>query len=115
MTVTSATIGLPVSDLQEAEAWYRRVFELTAPSVEPAPGVLEIMLGPIEIQLSEEPTDRSGAQLVLRLGVEDAPADYRRLSDLGLPLGPLEHVDGAVDYFDFADPDGNRLSLYSLA
>ena len=115
MTVTSATIGLPVSDLQTAEKWYRRVFELTVPSVEPAPGVLEIVLGPIELQLSEEPTARSGAQLILRLGVDDAPAEYRRLTDLGLSLGPLEHVEGAVDYFDFTDPDGNSLSLYSLA
>ncbi|WP_162942724.1 VOC family protein [Cryobacterium soli] len=115
MTVTSATIGLPVSDLQEAEKWYRRVFELTSPSVEPAPGVVEFVLGPIELQLSEESTERSGAQLVLRLGVDDAPAEYRRLTELGLSLGPLEHVEGAVDYFDFTDPDGNPLSLYSLA
>jgi hypothetical protein len=28
--------------------------------------------------------------------------------------GPLEHVPGAVDYFDFADLDGNQLSVYSL-
>ena len=115
MTVTSATIGLPVSDLQEAEKWYRRVFELTSPSVEPAPEVVEFVLGPIELQLSEESTERSGAQLVLRLGVDDAPAEYRRLTELGLSLGPLEHVEGAVDYFDFTDPDGNPLSLYSLA
>jgi lactoylglutathione lyase len=115
MTVTSATIGLPVSDLQQAEEWYRRVFELTAPTVEPAPGVIEIALGPIELQLSEEPTERSGAQVTLRLGVDDAPAEYRRLTELGLRLGPLEHVDGVVDYFDFTDPDGNSLSLYSLA
>jgi len=114
MKVTSATVGLPVRDLAAAEAWYRRVFELTAPAVEPAPGVVEIVLGPIDLQFSEEPPERTGAQVTLRLGVEDASADYERLTGLGLALGPLEHVPGVVDYFDFVDPDGNALSLYSL-
>ncbi|WP_130176167.1 VOC family protein [Cryobacterium sp. SO1] len=114
MKVTSATIGLPVRDLAAAEAWYRRVFELTVPAVEPAPGVIEIVLGPIDLQLSEEPPGRTGAQVILRLGVPDASAEYRRLTGLGLTLGPLEHVPGVVDYVDFVDPDGNALSLYSL-
>jgi predicted enzyme related to lactoylglutathione lyase len=52
--------------------------------------------------------------VTLRLGVENASADYERLTGLGLVLGPLEHVPGVVDYFDFTDPDGNALSMYSL-
>jgi len=114
MKVTTATIGLPVRDLTAAETWYRQVFEISAPAVEPAPGVRELEVGPIELQLSEEPSERSGAQVVLRLGVPNASAEYERLTGLGLTLGPLEHVPGVVDYFDFTDPDGNTLSLYSL-
>lgn len=114
MKVTTATVGLPVRELTTAETWYRRVFELTGPAVEPAPGVVELELGPIELQLSEEPSERSGAQVTLRLGVPNASAEYERLTGLGLTLGPLEHVPGVVDYFDFTDPDGNALSLYSL-
>lgn len=114
MKVTSATVGLPVRELRAAENWYRRVFEVTSPSIEPAPGVAEIVVGPIELQLSEEPPERSGAQVTLRLGVPDAAVEYQRLTGLGLTLGPLEHVPGVVDYFDFTDPDGNALSLYSL-
>ena len=37
-----------------------------------------------------------------------------RLTRLCVAAGPLEHVPGAIDYFDFADPDGNQLSLYPL-
>ena len=58
MDVRSVTVGLPVSDLPRAAAWYRRVFGLSEPDLAPAAGV--------------------------------------------------------VDYFDFSDPDGNNLSLYSV-
>ncbi|POH63848.1 VOC family protein [Cryobacterium zongtaii] len=90
------------------------MFEVSTPSVEPAPGVIEFVVGPIDLQLSEEPPKRSGAQVTLRLGVPDASAEYERLTGLGVDLGTLEHVPGAVDYFDFTDPDGNALSMYSL-
>lgn len=32
---------------------------------------------------------------------------------MGVAVGPLKHVPGAVDYFDFADLDGSRLSMYT--
>jgi lactoylglutathione lyase len=32
---------------------------------------------------------------------------------MGVAVGPLEHVPGAVDYFDFSDPDDNMLSMYA--
>jgi predicted enzyme related to lactoylglutathione lyase len=48
------------------------------------------------------------------VGVADAGAERTRLAQLGVAVGPLERVPGAVDYFDFTDPDGNRLSLYSF-
>ncbi len=50
-----------------------------------------------------------------RFGVADAGAERARLARLGVAVGPLEHVAGAVDYFGCTDPDGKRLSLYSDA
>lgn len=50
MKVTTATVGLPERELSAAESWYRRVFELTGPAVEPAPGVVELELAPIELR-----------------------------------------------------------------
>jgi predicted enzyme related to lactoylglutathione lyase len=50
---------------------------------------------------------------VTRLGVLDVRAEWERLRTAGVDVGPLEHVPGAVDYFDFADPNGNRLSMYT--
>lgn len=51
--------------------------------------------------------------IVTRLGVLDVRAEWERLRTAGVDVGPLEHVPGAVDYFDFADPNGNRLSMYT--
>ncbi len=109
------TVGLPVSDLQAAVAWYRRAFELADPDVEPADGVVEFQLGPVWLQLDEGSCTRSGAETVLRVGVADAAGERSRLAELGVAVGELTHVEGAVDFFAFADPDGNQLSVYSLA
>jgi lactoylglutathione lyase len=114
MNLTSVTVGLPVRDLRRAEDWYRKVFELTGPAVEPAPGLVELTLGSIDLQLIEDLAGQPGAQNGLRVGVDDAAAEHERLTALGLDLDPVQHVPGAVDYFDFTDPDGNTLGVYSL-
>jgi predicted enzyme related to lactoylglutathione lyase len=82
--------------------------------VSPAPGLAEFVVGPIELQLSEEPVERSGAEVTVRFGVEDAAAEHARLSAAGVAVGELLHFPGVVDVFDFSDPDGNLLSAYSL-
>ncbi len=111
--ISGVTVGLPVGDLDRAVRWYRRVLELSGPDLRPADGVVEFDIGPVWLQLGEEPAARSGAQVVTRFGVADVARERNRLEQLGVAVGPLEHVPGAVDYFDFTDPDGNVLSMYS--
>ncbi|MDA3626013.1 VOC family protein [Saccharopolyspora sp. WRP15-2] len=113
MEIQGVTVGLPVGDLPRAVEWYQRVFALSEPDLEPADGVVEFQLGSIWLQLGEEPTARSGAEVVTRFSVADAAAERERLAALGVDVGPLEHVPDAVDYFDFRDPYGNQLSLYT--
>ncbi len=113
MDVQSVTVGLPVGDLDGAVEWYRNVFGLSGPDLAPADGVVEFRIGSVWLQLGEEPIERSGAEVVTRFGVRDAAAERDRLIGLGVETGPLEHVPGAVDYFDFLDPDGNKLGCYS--
>ena len=57
---------------------------------------------------------RLGHNRVNMAAGRSAAAERDRLSRLGVAVGPFEHVAGAVDYFGFADPDGNQLSLYSV-
>ncbi len=112
MEVVSVTVGVPVTDLAAAVAWYRRVLELPEPDLEPADGVVEFKVGRIWLQLWQEASPRGG-DVVVRLGVPDVDRQWARLRALGVAVGPVEHVPGAVDYVDFVDPDGNRLSLYT--
>ncbi|WP_372698028.1 VOC family protein [Arthrobacter sp. JSM 101049] len=107
------TVGLPVNDLKRSIEWYQRVFALADPGLAPAGGVVEFRLGALWLQLGEEPTTRSGAEVVTRFGVGDAAVERERLISCGVEAGPLEHVPDGVDYFDFRDPDGNKLSFYS--
>jgi predicted enzyme related to lactoylglutathione lyase len=113
MDVSGVAVGLPVSDLARSVQWYQRVLELAEPDLEPADGVVEFQVGPVWLQLGKDSTARSGAEVVTRFGVADAGRERERLEAMGVAVGPLEHVQGAVDYFDFADPDGNALSMYS--
>ncbi len=44
----------------------------------------------------------------------DVHAERARLGALGVEAGEVEVVDGVIAWWDFTDPDGNRLSLYTL-
>jgi catechol 2,3-dioxygenase-like lactoylglutathione lyase family enzyme len=113
MWVQSMTVGLPVTDLRRSAEWYRRVLQLEDPDLEPAEGVVEFKVCGVWLQLAEDPDGASGHGPVVRLGVRDVAAERARLARLGIHVGGLEQVVGVLEYFDFTDPDGNRLSLYA--
>lgn len=112
MDVRSVTIGLPVRDLEAAVAWYRTMLELGDPMT-PAEGVAEFEISGVWLQVGVDATERTGAHVVPRFGVPDAADQHRRLSGLGVDVGPLERVEGVLDYFELTDPDGNVLSIYT--
>jgi predicted enzyme related to lactoylglutathione lyase len=113
MDITSVTVGLPVTDIEASCLWYGAVFERADPDLEPAEGVAEYEIGGIWIQLVED-ADAEENPVIVRFGVDDVAAQHARIAALGIDVGPIERVDGAVDWFDVRDPDGNVLSLYSL-
>lgn len=114
MKIQSVTIGMPSGDLERSIAWYQRIFDLGQPDLEVTEGVVEFKLGPIWLQLGRDTVTRSGAEVVVRFGVEDAAAEHARLAALGVDVGELHTVEGVIEYFDVPDPDGNLLSLYAL-
>ncbi|MBT1543973.1 VOC family protein [Curtobacterium aurantiacum] len=113
MDITSVTVGLPVTDLEASCLWYGAVFERTEPDLEPEDGVAEYEVGGIWIQLYVDEQAEENPVSV-RFGVDDVAAEHARIGALGIDIGPVECVDGAVDWFDVRDPDGNVLSLFSL-
>jgi catechol 2,3-dioxygenase-like lactoylglutathione lyase family enzyme len=113
MKIQSVTIGIPCRDLGRSVAWYRRIFDLDRPELEPVEGVVEFKLGPIWLQLGRDTVTRSGAEVVVRFGVEDVAAQHARLATLGVPVGELQRAEDVIEYFTFRDPDGNILSMYA--
>jgi catechol 2,3-dioxygenase-like lactoylglutathione lyase family enzyme len=113
MKITDVTVGLTVSDLTSARAWYERALELEVPDLEPVDGVAEYKLLPgAWLQLGEgEVTVSSTA---LRVEVDDVDAEFARLTELGLVVEDIIRIPSVIDFFEFRDPDGNLLSLYSL-
>lgn len=107
------TVGLAVSDLASARAWYEEVLELDGPDLEPMEGLVEYKVGPIWLQL--DAVDVAESSTVLRLGVVDIGAEHARLTELGVELDEIITVPELISFFDFRDPDGNELSLYQLA
>lgn len=109
MSARSVTIGIPVSDLEAACRWHELV--LGKPhDIEPVPGIREFEVTGTWVQLDEGPPN--GGHWTLRIGVTDLIAERQRLTKLGVELGETRTVPGVISFFDFHDPDGNRLSCY---
>lgn len=111
MKATSVTIGVPVSDLAVAQAWYSRVFAVQ-PDIEPVPGIVEYQIAGTWVQLMDGHKGVPG--WVLRVGVEDLDAERDRIRDLGIEVSETATVPGVISYFDLHDPDGNQLSVYRV-
>ena len=111
MTILNTTLDLPVKNLTKAKEWYRQLFEYP-PTTSPAPGVVQLELGPVWLQLHE--TGVSSGDKALRLGIKELDKQHKRLRDAGLQIEDITLVPGVIRYFDFKDPDGNGLSLYQM-
>ncbi|MEV6280668.1 VOC family protein [Nocardia sp. NPDC051832] len=111
MKATSATVGIPVTDLAAARRWYERAFELGAPDLEPVEGVAEYKMDGWWLQLMA--VEQGGGPWILRFEVPDTATERARLVGLGLEIGEVIRVEGLIDYCEFTDPDGNQLSLYT--
>jgi len=106
------TIGIAVTDLAVARHWYEAVFELAGPDLEPMDGVVEYRLGDCWLQLGEGACTPGG--WVLRVGVADIWRERTRLLGLGIDVDPVIEIDDVIAFCEFHDPDGNRLSLYTV-
>ncbi|HCJ4262644.1 TPA: VOC family protein [Listeria innocua] len=112
LNAKSITVGLPVSDLEKSASWYEKIL-MSDEKLIPVEGVIEYPIGSVWIQLFEEKINVS--ENVLRLEVEDLDVEFECLKTLGVITDEvIEDVPGIIRYFDFSDPDGNKLSFYWL-
>lgn len=111
--IKSATVGLPVTDLNRAIDWYRQLLgELE--EISPVEGVWEVRVTPsFWLQLFELETDESSSKVV-RFETSDIELSHKLVLSLDIDSGQIETVPEAVRYFEFRDPFGNLLSFYEL-
>lgn len=108
------TVGIPVSSISEAEAWYSNFFGSATEVMRPVPGVVEFKVAPgVWFQVFEADGQQpSGA--IIRFSVEDIEVAQNARADLGIDTGEAIEIPGVVTFSEFADPFGNALGLYDL-
>jgi len=113
--VESITIGIAVKDVKEAAHWYRALLG-DVETMEPAPGTIELQLTEnVWLQLDDTGyLDVGGGSSIVRLETKDINAAHQAAKNLSSEADDIETVEGAIRYFDFKDPAGNRLSYYQL-
>lgn len=113
MKINSVTVGLPVTDLNRAIEWYRKLLgELE--EVSPMEGIIEIrVLSSFWLQLFEVEADESSLKSV-NLETENIELSHELVLSLGADTGKIETVPETIHYFEFSDPFGNLLSFYQL-
>lgn len=111
MQAKTLTVGIPVRDLEKAIAWYRMAFELDEPDQLPMDGLAEFDLGAFWLQLALTPARAGVEGISVNISVDDALAEQQRLAALGLPVTPVQRIEGVVEYFELADLDGNKIGF----
>jgi catechol 2,3-dioxygenase-like lactoylglutathione lyase family enzyme len=111
--IESVTIGIAVSDVTEATRWYKNLLG-DVETMEPAPGTVELQLSESTwLQLDDTGYLEVGGSIV-RFETKGIEAIHKVVKNLVADVGDIEVVEGVIQYFDFKDPAGNKLSFYQL-
>lgn len=109
-----ATVGVPVSSIVDAEAWYLDLFGADVELLKPFPGVVEFKVAPGVWYQIFEIDDHEPSGTVVRFLVDDIAAAQANWADAGIDTGEAIQIPNVVTYSEFTDPDGNALGLYDL-
>lgn len=108
------TVGVPVTSIVEAEAWYRNLLGSDVEVLKPFPGVVEFKVAPgVWLQIFEA-DDQQSTGAIVRFLVDDMSAAQSQRAGVGLNTGEAIEVPSVVTFSEFSDPDGNALGLYAL-
>ncbi len=100
---------VPVSDLDEANAWYEKLFGRSADN-NPMPVLFEWQVVPggwVQVFVDDE---RAGSGLV-NFAVDDLEAHVEDAAGRGLAPGEIEDANKGVRLSTLTDPDGNVIRL----
>jgi catechol 2,3-dioxygenase-like lactoylglutathione lyase family enzyme len=112
------TIGVPVTDQDQALEFYSKVlgFDVRVDVPMPQPGGRWIEVAPpgggtsvALIQASD--VSAAGREIGIRFTTADAAATHRTLAAVGVTVGELLNWPGVPPMFTFSDPDGNGFEI----
>jgi predicted enzyme related to lactoylglutathione lyase len=113
MAIKGFVTGLPVTDLNKAVEWYRRLLG-GVEEINPAPGVWEFqIISAGWLQLFEGAPNVPNPAVV-RFESDNIEASHALAVSLGTEVGEVQAIPGVVSFFEFRDPFGNQLSFYAL-
>jgi catechol 2,3-dioxygenase-like lactoylglutathione lyase family enzyme len=100
-----------VSDLGLARAFYTDVLGFTETFVADETAWVALDRDETEIALAEGQPQAEDEGGVATIDVEDVMAERERLEQLGVRVGTVLELQGAMRLLDVYDPDGNRLQF----
>lgn len=123
MNMKLELVPVPVSDVDRAKAFYTdKVGFGVDVDVRPSGNVRIVQLTPpgsacsivLSTGLPEISGMAPGSIKGLHLVVADIGTTRRELLDRGVEVAPIHDVGGGVKYAQFADPDGNTMTLQEM-
>lgn len=107
-------VGVSVSPIIDAGAWYLSLLGPGGEVIKPYPGVVEFRVAPGVWYQIFESEDHQPSGAVVRFLVDDIASSQTRWADAGIDTPEAIQVPNVVTYSEFTDPDGNALGLYEL-
>ncbi|MGJ8629155.1 MAG: VOC family protein [Sulfitobacter sp.] len=108
------TVGVPVTSIADAEAWYLNLFGKDVEILRPDAGVVEFKVSPdVWFQIFETDVKKE-TDSVIRFKVDNVEVFQQEAAKTGIDTGEAIAVPEIVTFSEFSDPDGNALGLYSL-
>ena len=105
-------VRIAVRDLSRSRQWYERLFG-KRPDLEPLPGQIEFNIAGTWLLIEEGEVSPSSWNI--RLEVGDLTREREHLQQLGIAMTEVKTVSGAIDWFSFADPDGNSWMFFQVS
>lgn len=108
------TVGIPVSSIAEAEAWYVSFLGAETETIKPVPGVIEFKAAPgVWLQIFET-DDQQSSGAIIRFLVDDIAIAQDEYAKVGINTGEAVEIPNVVKFSEFTDPFGNTIGLYDL-
>ena len=112
MEVQHVFSGLVVSDIDDAVAWYSRLFGRPPDIVPNDHEAMWQLTASANFYVLADPSRAGGG--VATVAVADLDAVLAGVADRGITMGPAEHVGTVARKAEVLDPDGNTVAVIEV-